>query len=216
MAIVLDVEGKVQLQKLLGKRLKAARKAARLSDLEVAKLIGHKELTQISLWESGDRLPPLLTLVKLASGYSVSLDYLVGLHDDPIADPMESNQGVIVHAVSNSMRDCYQMFTKAISEHAAVTISGFSTDRAQLRELCKDAAELEGALARLKELNPGFEEEMRGSASVETLVKSMTRKGAEFERRLNWERQSLDVIEKEIRVSDMHENVEQFMLSFAG
>lgn len=214
MAIELDAAGKVQLQKLLGKRLKASRKAARMPDMDVAKLLNHKELTQVSLWESGDRLPPLLTLVKLASAFSVSLDYLVGLHDDPIADPMESNQGVIVSAVSNSMRDCFKSFTHAISEHAAVTIAGFGTDRAQLREMCQAAKELDGAFERLKELNPSFEEDMRGSARVETLVHSMVKKGEEFERRLNWERQSIEVIDKEIRVADMHENVEQFLLSF--
>lgn len=216
MAIELDKEGKVQLQKILGKRLRAARKAARMSDLEVAKIVGHKELTQVSLWESGDRMPPHHTLVKLAIAFAVSTDYLYGIHNDPIADPTETNQGVIVNAISSSMAGCFEKFTAAISEHAAVTIAGFGTDRSQLRSMCEAALGLEAALDRFKELNPHFEEDMRGSARLATLVASMVKMGGEFERRLNWERQSIEVIDREIRVAEMHENAEQFMLSFVN
>ncbi len=216
MAIELDGEGKIQLQKVLGKRLRASRRAARMTEMDAARILNHKEATQLSLWESGDRLPPLAALIKLAKAYSVSLDYLVGLHDDPIADPMESNQGVIVNALSSSMSGCFEKFTLAVAEHAAITLSGFGADRRQLREMCVSAAEVDSALKRVKELNPEFEEDMKGSARLDTLINGMVQKGRDFERRLSSERLSLEVIDKEIRVADMHESVEQLMMSFTA
>lgn len=215
MAKHIDKEGMVELCKLLGKRLKAARKAARMTEMDVARMLGQQGLAQVSLAESGDRLPPLLSLMKLAKAYAVTMDYLLGLHDDPIADPLESNQGLMVSIMSSSMTGCFEKFSQAVAQHAAVTLSGFSTDRRELKEMCVLAVEALTALRRVKELNPEFEEEWRGSAKLNSLLLQMAAKGDEFGQRIDSERMSIEVIDKEIRVSDMHENAEQFMLTFS-
>lgn len=41
----------------------------------------------VSHWEKGDRLPPLDVATSLAEYYDVSLDYLVGLTDNPRRKP---------------------------------------------------------------------------------------------------------------------------------
>lgn len=215
MAKHIDKEGMVELCKLIGKRLKAARRAAKMTEMDIARLLGQQGLAQISLAESGDRLPPLLSLVKMAKAYAVPLDYLVGIHDDPIADPMESNQAVVVNAVSQSMQGCYGKFVAAISQHVGVTLAGFSTDREDLKELCKIAGEAKAALDRVKALNPEFEEDWRGSANLDQLLMKMTAKSATFQKRIEWERMSVEVIDAEIRVAEMHENAEQYMLTFS-
>ncbi len=66
----------------LGTRLELLRKKSGWSKTEVAKRIGLSSST-ICKHEYGDREPDLDTICKYAELYDVSLEYLVGLMDDP-------------------------------------------------------------------------------------------------------------------------------------
>lgn len=61
----------------LANRLKSSRKAVGLSRKQIAQLIGVSE-SMVGLYEAGTRQPSLAALVKLASTYKVSTDYLLG------------------------------------------------------------------------------------------------------------------------------------------
>ena len=61
----------------LGSRLRQLREEKRLQQDQVAALIGVKKST-ISLYENDMRQPPYGTLVRLATLYRVSTDYLLG------------------------------------------------------------------------------------------------------------------------------------------
>jgi len=61
----------------LAKRLQIARINKELSRKQTAELIGVSE-SLIGLYESGNRQPSLSVLMKLASLYRVSTDYLLG------------------------------------------------------------------------------------------------------------------------------------------
>ncbi|MCR4694741.1 MAG: helix-turn-helix domain-containing protein [Pseudobutyrivibrio sp.] len=61
----------------LANRLKTSRANAGYSRKEAALLIGISE-SMVGLYESGERQPSLETLVKLAKGYKVTTDYLLG------------------------------------------------------------------------------------------------------------------------------------------
>ena len=61
----------------LGKRLKSSRASSGLSRKQAADIIGITEST-IGLYESGSRQPSLEALMKLASAYKVTTDYLLG------------------------------------------------------------------------------------------------------------------------------------------
>lgn len=61
----------------LSKRLHMSRINSELSKKQVAEIIGVSE-SAIGLYESGNRQPSLVSLVKLASLYKVSTDYLLG------------------------------------------------------------------------------------------------------------------------------------------
>lgn len=214
MSIDLDAEGKVQLRKLLGKRLRAARKAAVMTEMDACRIVGQKEQTQVSLWENGERMPTIQSIMKLADAYAVPIDWLLGRTDDPIADPLETNQGVIVHAISSNMRGSFDTLCAAIAQQAAVTLEGYSVDRRELKEMCVMAVEALSALRRIIELNPEFEEEWRGSASLNRVLVQMAAKGDEFGRRIESERLQVEVIDREINYTNMHEGVSQFAMTF--
>jgi transcriptional regulator with XRE-family HTH domain len=67
---------------LIGERIKALRARNGKSQAEVARAIG-ASLNAMNYIESGAHAPHLDRLLALADLFSVSLDYLVGLTDDP-------------------------------------------------------------------------------------------------------------------------------------
>ena len=68
------------------KNLRYLRKNQNLTMKELGKIIGVAEST-ISLYETGKREPDIKTLSKLASFFSVSTDYILGITDDPSPTP---------------------------------------------------------------------------------------------------------------------------------
>lgn len=215
MAIVLDRDELEALKKTVGRRLRAARKSTQMSETKAALSIGHKNVTQLSLWESGDRLPPQVELVKLARLYAVPLDYLCGLLDDPLADPLETNQGLIVRAVADAIQAQWDSFTQITGQYAAAAIMGQRQDRADLQSVNEASAALKQALRRVKELNPGFEEDIRGSNNLEMALDRLEAIVARFEKRVESERRAKRCIESEVSLqalADAESRVAQFLL----
>ena len=62
----------------MGKRLRALRKLNKLTQKQVAERTG-QAVSAISSYESGARFPTYPTLIKLASIYHVTCDYLIGM-----------------------------------------------------------------------------------------------------------------------------------------
>lgn len=65
----------------LDKRLQTCRLNCEFSRQQVAQLIGISE-SMIGLYETGARQPSLSNLIKLASLYKVTTDYLLGCEND--------------------------------------------------------------------------------------------------------------------------------------
>lgn len=76
-AICNIIRGILHMIQGLAKRLQIARINKELSRKQTAELIGVSE-SLIGLYESGNRQPSLSVLMKLASLYRVSTDYLLG------------------------------------------------------------------------------------------------------------------------------------------
>lgn len=72
-------------------KLKALRIEKKLTQQQVAERIG-VAVSAMSAYESGDRLPPYKALIKLASLYHVSCDYLMG---------MDKNRSIDVSGLSD-------------------------------------------------------------------------------------------------------------------
>ena len=62
-------------------RLKKIREERKLTQTELATLLGYKNYTTVSKWESGDSLPRGKDLKRLAEYFGVTTDYLLGLDD---------------------------------------------------------------------------------------------------------------------------------------
>ena len=213
MAIIKDLEGLEAFKLQTGKRLKAARVSSGRSLEDAARVLGHRGCTQISLAESGKRIPPLHEAMKLARLYGVAMDYLVGIHDDPIADPIETNQAVITCAIADSVKDVMRRLTVALSEHAGVAIAGHRHDRINLKELCQLGEEAGRSLQRMRDLNPSFDDDVRGAANLERVLTKMSKVAAEAMERIRREERRAESIEREIRLTDIDDGVKQFCLS---
>ncbi|TQE88657.1 helix-turn-helix domain-containing protein [Ureibacillus terrenus] len=77
------------MTELLGKRIRALRKAKKLSQKEFGKLFGLAEST-IGMYERDERKPDYELLNKFADFFGVSTDYLLGRTDTP--EPPQDNK----------------------------------------------------------------------------------------------------------------------------
>lgn len=69
-------------QEIFCQKLRQLRHSHQLTLEQLGKSFNVTKQT-VSRWEKGDRLPPLDVATALAEYFSVSLDYLVGLSDNP-------------------------------------------------------------------------------------------------------------------------------------
>lgn len=196
MTIFVDVDGHKALCKVIGKRLRAARKAAGLTEHAASEAIGHKSLTQISLIEGGSRMPPMLTVVKLCDLYVVPVDYVLGRIDDPIAERNEQRQAVIARAVSKTMQDGYASFASSVAQQVSIAVDSFSVDRMDMGRLVEAVKLVKSALERVMALNPEFEEDWRGSANLFNAVTAVEVIGKDIEKRHAAERCAMSAIER--------------------
>lgn len=66
-----------------GKRIKELREQKKLTQRELAELMGYKTTRSIQFLEADERTLDHKQLIALADYFDVSLDYLVGRSDDP-------------------------------------------------------------------------------------------------------------------------------------
>lgn len=66
----------------MNKKLRRLRENMGLQQKEVADRLGVNP-SAVTRWETGEKRPDLVNLVKLADLYNVSLDYLMGRTDNP-------------------------------------------------------------------------------------------------------------------------------------
>jgi len=66
--------------KSIGQIIKEERTAKKLSQTELAKLLG-LTYDSISLWENDKRLPDTQYIIQLCKIFKISADYLLGLED---------------------------------------------------------------------------------------------------------------------------------------
>lgn len=90
----------------LSKRLQMARINVELSRKQVADLIGVSEST-IGLYESANRQPSLSNLIKLASVYKVTTDYLLG------CEPVDKTN-LSAYGLTNRQMEALQTFLKTM------------------------------------------------------------------------------------------------------
>ena len=81
---------------MLSKRIRTLRQAQNMSQVDLAKIVGVTKQS-ISNWENDNIQPSIEMLKKLASVFSVSTDYLLGLENEDYLDVRGLPLEVIAH-----------------------------------------------------------------------------------------------------------------------
>lgn len=86
-------------------RLKELRESLSLSQQSFADKIGIRQST-VAMWENGSNFPRKTTLAHIAAFFNVSVDYLMGISDDPgdpkpAADPANDFNDQLRYALFN-------------------------------------------------------------------------------------------------------------------
>ncbi len=89
----------------LGEKLKQLRKEKKLTQKQLATLIGVKD-SVISFYEVGDRTPSPEVLKKLSMALHVSSDYLLGIEKNPTVDVsgLDENDITLVRSLVDTLR----------------------------------------------------------------------------------------------------------------
>lgn len=162
------------LRDIVAKRLVKARRAAGLKDLEVARRLGHANLTMISLFENGHRSPSLKNLQILADLYQVTTDYLLGRTDNLGLAPEEGNQALITGVVNGVLTSYHEKYLNGLAAVTAIAIEGASMDRVLLGRVAEISIELSDSLAVIRKHHGSAFESLRGGGKLERLISELS------------------------------------------
>ncbi len=82
---------------MIGERLQELRKDKNISQAELAKLLGVSHYT-VSSYECNRSDPDDNSKIKIAKLFNISIDYLVGLIDEPLSYNRD-NHGIVINAL---------------------------------------------------------------------------------------------------------------------
>lgn len=155
-------EENAKLRRVVGERFIAARQINGYQQQEAAEKIGYRNGTQLSLVESGDRLPPLPIFIRAVEVFGVSLDYLMGLSDEPERDPRLAEKQSAMRHVSGMV--------SGLSEILVTQMQHYLTKGAPsvlaTKSLIKTGQELVNSVTTLQARNADSFDEMMGGATV--------------------------------------------------
>ncbi len=159
------------IAKSIGQRLKDARELADFSQIEAARLLGYKNSSKLAKIEgaTGPRSVPHWVIKRAAELYDVSIDYLYGISDDwelSARACMERDVSKWVFNVWEAARRRDMEVMRRLQNRV-----DFIRDSIGLMGASSD--ELRSALERFIELNPEFEDEMRGGSRLVAAVKKV-------------------------------------------
>lgn len=161
---------------LFGKRLKELRKSKKMSQIELANLIGVTQAT-IANYEKDQRSPNIDTIIELSRLFEVSLPYLIGLSD--AYDEMK-----IEHM--NDIQ-CGDYFTDLLLNHARVKYELFSREYLELYgleklflKLFRYALTKIGWLWEVGEITIGQEHQL--SYRIDSLIENLTNESMKIDK----------------------------------
>ena len=161
---------RTELTKTVGQRMLAARQMNGYTQTEASDLLGYRKRTstQLSLCEQKRRLPPLVTLVRAAHVYRVSVDYLCGLTDEPDRDPASEVNLHIIRSAEGMIR----AQTQGLIDFLQAQMEAEGPAYAIARSVLNEGEELVGALNEFLRLSGDQFQEMKGGARLLRVLKS--------------------------------------------
>lgn len=163
---------KSELRRTVAERLLKAREMNGWTQTEAATRFGYSTPAQLSQWEQRKRMPPLHMLIRACDVYRVSLDYIMGLSEEPDRDPQTAERLMILRVAQESMTDMSHQLCNLVMEQ---TKRGGPTMMAA-HAYITEGERLAQAFKRFVELNPEFED-MRGGNTLAVAAESFEKNG---------------------------------------
>lgn len=148
-------------------RLKAARDMNGLNQVQAAQRMGYANSTQISLAESGNRVPPLGMLIRYAEVYAVPIDYLVGLSDEPDRDPRMAART----AAMSAARSIVDSAVASITDHVERNLASSSLHQEVISELAQLLEELVDAYTNMRRLSGDDFDDILGGSRLDKAIR---------------------------------------------
>ncbi|WP_374568755.1 helix-turn-helix domain-containing protein [Ideonella sp.] len=143
-------------------RFKQARELNGWDQREAAVRMGYENGTQLSLIELGRRNTPLAVFCVASTVYGVSVDFLLGLSDEPERDPAVAERQAVLRHVEGMLREHAAQVLEMISEHMNAATKPISLAR-RLLGVASTATE---TFDRFATLNGEAWEDMPGGAML--------------------------------------------------
>lgn len=150
------------LRKVVAERFVQARELNGMSQTDASQRMGYRKSTQLSLWENGNRLPPIDRMIVAALVYGVSLDYLFGLSDDPDRDQNFTERKALARCMEDQLRCHADRIAEALIAYSKTGGLNLLT----IRSLVSRAGEAAASMRRFAEMNAKKFDDMRGGATV--------------------------------------------------
>lgn len=166
--------------------------------------MGYKTSSQLSQWEQGKRMPPLNMLIRACETYRVSMDFLVGISDDPDRDPTSAERRAVLTSAEKMLHDMAQKLADAVVYQT--NLGGPTVEMA--RAVLRDGEQFMERFNRFVSANGAAFEAMAWNASLTAAAADMeetlaqARRLLERNRRIN-EAATLGVV-KQVRPHDNH------------
>lgn len=157
-----------QHKQLVGGRMRQAREEAGVSLTEAALAMGYSQPVQLSNMETGQRPVTVKALLQYSASFGPSTDFLLGLTSDPESDPVTVVQRRLATEVAEEVR-------QVLAKVAAVSVDLARDVRPVVSRALRLAAasmEARNALARVRALNPEFDDECRGGSGLVARLES--------------------------------------------
>lgn len=149
------------LRAVLSERLVQAREMAGFTQRDLALELGFQNSTQVCLWEKAQRMPPMRELIELSEVLGVSVDYLIGISEEPDRDAQLARRAVLVA----SMRRLLDAKVDVMAD--AILASEFDpAPSIRAHALCSKAQRLSQAVERFRETNAWCFDELPGGAML--------------------------------------------------
>lgn len=149
-----------------GLRMREARRTADMDLAEGATALGFDDEQALDAIERGQAVPSLRTAIVAAQVFGTTTDYLCGLTDDSDGD-RDRTTAIQRHIEARITADIQRLTRVTVDTNVAL-IRAMHPTAAEGRRLARLVIEAGQAVAKLRALNPTFDEDVRGGASVLT------------------------------------------------
>lgn len=161
----------------VAERCLLARELNGYSQSDAARLFGYKNSTQLSQWEQAKRMPPIQRLLQASGIYRVSMDYLLGVSDEPDRDPMSAERLMLLSSVSNLLDSATRDIVDVVMAHARTggpTIGAAHCFTAEGQKVVE-------AFKKFRAINADFDD-LRGGNTLVVAIETFEKNGIGYAR----------------------------------